>query len=537
MTTLDGVERTLRRRDGARLRPRRARPGSPGSWAARSRRSPSRPPGSCSRSRPGTGSTSCAPRASSGCAPRPRTGSRSSSTRSSRSARQRVASRLMVELCGARLVPGTIDVAAEIPGRAPGRACAAGAPSALLGIAIPFASQVDLPASGSSSRSSRDGDDLEATVPFHRHYDVTREVDLVEEVGRIHGYAEHLPATLPAATRRGRAADPRAAPAPPRRGRAARPRLRRRSSPSASPTPGQPERLRLGDDDPRAAPIADLQPALGRALGAADDAARRRCSTSPATTSPTAPRRVALFESGRAYLREGEPLGGGTLGGELRRAARRRPRSSRWRHRLPGERAAAGRRLGRRGGSSRTSSRSRACSRRSPPGSAARSRSSPASEPFLHPGRAGARARSTASTAGWLGELHPLVCRAWDLDAAAGFEIDLGAAGRRRRRSGAEQYEDVTTYPAVDQDIAVVVDEDVDGGAGPRASVAEAGGELLRVAEVFDLYRGEQVGEGAQEPRAAARVPGRRPHAHRRRGGRAARADHGGAGGDRGVAA
>ena len=32
-----------------------------------------------------------------------------------------------------------------------------------------------------------------ATVPFHRHYDVTREVDLIEEVGRIHGYADHLP--------------------------------------------------------------------------------------------------------------------------------------------------------------------------------------------------------------------------------------------------------------------------------------------------------------------------------------------------------
>ena len=28
---------------------------------------------------------------------------------------QRVASQLMVELCGARLVPGTIDVAGEIP--------------------------------------------------------------------------------------------------------------------------------------------------------------------------------------------------------------------------------------------------------------------------------------------------------------------------------------------------------------------------------------------------------------------------------------
>ena len=51
------------------------------------------------------------------------------------------------------------------------------------------------------------------------------------------------------------------------------------------------------------------------------------------------------------------------------------------------------------------------------------------------------------------------------------------------------------TYPAVHQDIAVVVDDQVPA-AEVRAAVLEGGGELLRSAEVFDLYRGEQVGEG-----------------------------------------
>ena len=53
----------------------------------------------------------------------------------------------------------------------------------------------------------------------------------------------------------------------------------------------------------------------------------------------------------------------------------------------------------------------------------------------------------------------------------------------------------MTSFPAVLQDIAVVVEEEV-----PAAEVEEAvrtgGGELLRDVAVFDLYRGEQVGEG-----------------------------------------
>jgi phenylalanyl-tRNA synthetase beta chain len=96
--------------------------------------------------------------------------------------------------------------------------------------------------------------------------------------------------------------------------------------------------------------------------------------------------------------------------------------------------------------------------------------------------------------AGWIGEIHPLVCREWDLESAAGFEVDLAplVAGARL---GEETYEDVISYPVVHQDVAVVVDEDVPA-AEVRAAVLEGGGELLRTAEVFDLYRGEQLGEG-----------------------------------------
>jgi phenylalanyl-tRNA synthetase beta chain len=115
------------------------------------------------------------------------------------------------------------------------------------------------------------------------------------------------------------------------------------------------------------------------------------------------------------------------------------------------------------------------------------------SEPFLHPGRS-ARILVGGAEAGWLGEIHPLVCRQWDLDAAAGFEVALGELAGAASL-GREHYEDVTGLPAVHEDLSVIVDEDVPA-AKVRDAVLSGGGELLRSAEVFDLYRGEQVGEG-----------------------------------------
>jgi phenylalanyl-tRNA synthetase beta chain len=117
----------------------------------------------------------------------------------------------------------------------------------------------------------------------------------------------------------------------------------------------------------------------------------------------------------------------------------------------------------------------------------------PTTEAFLHPGRAGEIAIGGAS-AGWIGELHPLVCRAWDLEAASAFELDLAALAADSSY-GEEDYDDVISYPAVHQDVAVVVDEAVEADR-VRAAVLEGGGELLRSAEVFDLYRGDQVGAG-----------------------------------------
>jgi phenylalanyl-tRNA synthetase beta chain len=104
-------------------------------------------------------------------------------------------------------------------------------------------------------------------------------------------------------------------------------------------------------------------------------------------------------------------------------------------------------------------------------------------ETFLHPGKAATTAQ------GWLGELHPAL-----LDGVWGvFELDLDALADAAPRVVA--YEELSPYPEVRQDLAFVVGEDVTA-AEALAAIREAAGELLRELEVFDEYRGEQIGEG-----------------------------------------
>ena len=73
------------------------------------------------------------------------------------------------------------------------------------------------------------------------------------------------------------------------------------------------------------------------------------------------------------------------------------------------------------------------------------------------------------------------------------FELDVGTlAGARPQLV---MHRDVTSFPALRQDIAVVVSEDVAAGDVVAAARA-AGGPLLSRVEVFDVYRGDQVGAG-----------------------------------------
>jgi phenylalanyl-tRNA synthetase beta chain len=412
---------------------------------------------------------------------------------------QRIASRLMVELCGAKLVPGTIDVAAEVP--EPHRIVLRGRRvEGLLGMRIEQADQVAY-LERLGFQVEAEGEDLAVTVPPDRHYDVTREVDLIEEVARVHGLDEHLPTTLPATAEKVG-------------GLTREQKLRRRAEDAmrdlgfdeavgwSFTDPETARRLRIPATDPRADavaidnPLSEEQSAMRTTLlGSLLDVARRNLAHDAD--------RVALFESGRVYLRsnpdqdsrraENVDISGGigplagVFAGE-RGAPVAEP------HRLAALTVGPLVAKSWRGGGEPADFFALKGILEALAGQLDVELAFEAEpEPFLHPGRS-ARVSIGGERCGWIGEVHPLVCREWDLDAAVAFEVEL-AALVGAATAGKERFEDVAAFPAVYQDLAVVVSDEVTAAA-VRAAVLAGGGELLRAARVFDLYEGEQLEAG-----------------------------------------
>ncbi|HTN23687.1 MAG TPA: phenylalanine--tRNA ligase subunit beta [Solirubrobacteraceae bacterium] len=369
---------------------------------------------------------------------------------------QAVATTLMLELTGATLVPGTIDVGG--PGPAPQTIRLRDKRIVgLLGVNITRSeSSLHLQRLGFETAERPDG--LDVTVPHWRRNDVTREADLIEEVARLHGVNDQLPATLP--SRRGAVGT--LTPAQ---------RMRRRAEDVLADrglleivgwsfeAPARDAQLRLPAGDPRTRhvvienPMSEDQSVLRTTLlGSLLDVARHNAARGQGVRG--------FYESGAVYLATGE-----RLPHEHRALAAL----------VPGDVFAA-----------------KAYAEAVLSALRVEATFAAAAQPFLHPGRS-AVISAGETEIGWAGDVHPLVAAEWDLDGVAAFELDLDAV---IAHAGAiPVYEDLTSFPELREDIAIVVDAGV-----PAAAVLDvvraAGGKLLARAEVFDVYRGEQIAAG-----------------------------------------
>lgn len=111
----------------------------------------------------------------------------------------------------------------------------------------------------------------------------------------------------------------------------------------------------------------------------------------------------------------------------------------------------------------------------------------------MHPGRGAVVRTGAGDEIGFVGELHPKVARSWDLPGRVVVgELDLGVLVGE---PSPWDFREPSLMPPVDFDLAFVVPEEVTAASLVDA-VARAGGDLVEAVEPFDTYRGPGVADG-----------------------------------------
>ncbi|MCL2566306.1 MAG: phenylalanine--tRNA ligase subunit beta [Defluviitaleaceae bacterium] len=113
--------------------------------------------------------------------------------------------------------------------------------------------------------------------------------------------------------------------------------------------------------------------------------------------------------------------------------------------------------------------------------------------PFMHPGRC-AVLSAFGGGIGFLGEVHPEVLKTYEI----GQKVYLAAIVCDmiyEKANLTKAYKPLPKYPAITRDIAMVVGDDTLSSQVENI-IRKRGGKLLESVKLFDVYKGEQVGEG-----------------------------------------
>ena len=382
-----------------------------------------------------------------------------------------LACRLLTGLAGAKLVPGALDAHEPSPA-APIITLRHQRVGHILG--------VDITADESATTLERLGCAVDrgaaahtVTVPWHRVADLQREIDLIEEVGRIHGFDE-IKAVLPRVTARARLTPQQTIVR----------QLARRAADL-----GLSEAISY-----RFVPEADLD-----RLGIpADDSVRNVVRISNALSDEMAVMRRSLlpgllravernqshqrrdggiFEVGRTYIPAADGLADEPE--EITALLFGAPGARGWRQSPDDVDVWSATGLG------IALARAAGIEADSAPG---------AEEPFLHPVRQ-ARITAHGHRIGIAGEVHPAVLQAFDVKGPVVMVTLWIADLARQRPAEPRKYVDLISVPVSTRDVAVIVPDSVPASRVLEV-VREAGGDLVREVEVFDHYDGDQVPDG-----------------------------------------
>ena len=378
----------------------------------------------------------------------------------------RAAARLVVELCGGRMTPRPLDVSADLAARAQIRVRMERV-THITALEVSLARAVEiLDRLGFDPRAGQGT--IDVRVPVMRFLDVTREIDVIEEIARIYGL-ERIPSLLSVGSGGGLTAAQR---------------VRRTVADAcfgAGLTEAQtlsyvpadtPDKLGLAADDPRRHMLAVANPL-------SQDHSHLRTLLLPSLLEALARNAawgrddLALFEIAHTY----HPVEGEKLPREpwtFAAVMRGRLGGAAWRR--AGEPASffLGKGvlesiLGAVGVTCRVEAMS---SER---------------DPFLHPGRKGFVQVPGEQALGFVGELHPLTARRYGFnDPVVCMELDLDRLCERL--GDAPTALPLSEFPPLRQDIALVV-TDEHPASEVLAAARAAGGKLLSDVQVFDVWR------------------------------------------------
>jgi phenylalanyl-tRNA synthetase beta chain len=380
------------------------------------------------------------------------------------------ATRLILDICGGEPGP-TVDTVAKLPDRHPVRMRVARAHK-IIGVPVPAAEMADIftRLGLAHVRDGAQGEAFVVTPPSFR-FDIEIEEDLVEEVARVHGF-DRIPAQPPRAP-----AVMRALPEAYRSPHVLRQRLA---------DADYQEAINFGFVDPKweadfageGNPIKVLNPIASHLAVMRTTLIGSLVANVAYNLGRKLPR-IRIFEVGRVYLRDPSAKEGDQDVAGIRQPSRIGAVAygpafeEQWGipvrnvdfYDLKADLEAL-------------------LAPRSPDYEAA-------PHPALHPGRS-ARVTLEGAAIGWLGELHPRWQQKYGLPSpAALFELDLGALGK----VDLPRYREISKYPPVVRDVAVVVDDSLPAGSLLKEMnrFCPPGVQEIRL---FDFYRGKGVERG-----------------------------------------
>jgi len=116
--------------------------------------------------------------------------------------------------------------------------------------------------------------------------------------------------------------------------------------------------------------------------------------------------------------------------------------------------------------------------------------------PAYYDEAASARVSVNGRTVGWLGRLAPAVAASFDLRETP-FIFELELSPLLDIRQAVPRFSTLPRYPSVERDIALVLDREIEAGQ-VLEYFGGLGEEYLTDVALFDAYEGPQVGEGAR---------------------------------------